>query len=204
MRPSNEQIHRCWTIMAKILGKGVMYPVFAFIHGGTSFFPVILSIQPWLHQAWHCRMATFSACLRWWDGQMCFSASRNAKRQDCRDRTVLLMAHIHCSYVVLQMTKISTAYVISAMCVRVWKPQKSKHIYLVLHPVCHHPSFFRSFFVFFYHPRTAGLDEETEAIDVAANDLGILGTQGLQALPGMTTQSCKCYLGKPMEINGNP
>ena len=137
-------------------------------------------------------------------GRCVFSASRNAKRQDCRDRTVLLMAHIHCSYVVLQMTKISTAYVISAMCVRVWKPQKSKHIYLVLHPVCHHPSFFRSFFVFFYHPRTAGLDEETEAIDVAANDLGILGTQGLQALPGMATQSCKCYLGKPMEINGNP
>lgn len=65
------------------------------------------------------------------------------------------------------------------------------------------PAFLVFFFIFFLSPRTAGLDEETEAIDVAANDLGILGTQGLQALPGMTTQSCKC-LGKPMEINGNP
>ena len=202
MRPSNEQIHRCWTIMAKILGKGVMYPVFAFIHGGTSFFPVILSIQPWLHQAWHCRMATFSACLRWWDGQMCFQREPQCKETGLSRQNGV--AHGSYPLLVLQMTKISTAYVISAVCVRVWKPQKSKHIYLVLHPVCHHPSFFRNFFIFNYHPRTAGLDEETEAIDVAANDLGILGTQGLQALPGMTTQSCKCYLGKPMEINGNP
>lgn len=143
MRPSNEQIHRCWTIMAKILGKGVMYPVFAFIHGGTSFFPVILSIQPWLHQAWHCRMATFSACLRWWDGQMCFQREPQCKETGLSRQNGV--AHGSYPLLVLQMTKISTAYVISAVCVRVWKPQKSKHIYLVLHPVCHHPSFFRIF-----------------------------------------------------------